>query len=362
MTCFENAIEHDNKFAQAYAQLAHTYYQIDYNLADKIHLSLIDENADKALLNNPELDMSWIAKALYYSLKQQYELAIQLLDRALQYNPNSELAILNLAWIYTHWFPDYEKSLEYNLFAKKLNITTGDSIEQSFRNHRLSQAFRYTGFLTEAEKYINRSLELDPGSVYAMVELSQLLPEMTGKYEQAREILVDLFQKHPSDTWVLRHLALTCYLKRDFEDAYNYYKKFTELLEAQHIVRNQGDNGRIGLVFHKMGNEELSEAYFQKYLDYIENRNSVHKDRNFAAYYSFRNDTLKAIEHLRLFSEQEIFPFYCIGNLKRDPLFDNIRKLPEFQKLLTKIETKFWKYHERIKKDLEKKELLNLDV
>lgn len=354
VTCFENAIKYDNKFALAYAQLSYTYYATDYYLANKIHLTLIEENADKALMYDPELDMSWIAKALYYYLKRDNELAIHLFEKALHYNPNSELAIVNLAFIYNHSSPDFEKSVEYNLLANKLNIIAGNKFEQSFLNYRLSRTLRNSGFLKEAEEYLKKSLELNPESVDAIVEKSQLIPEMTGRYEQAKEILEDLFEKHSSDPCILRHLALAYYMDRDFENAYKCYKKFTEILETQHLNVQPGDNGRIGFVYHKMGMEQKSEEYFKKF----ENLNSVGYYLLFAGYYSFRNDTTKAFEHMKLNLEKENFPIYNIRILKQDPLFDNIRELPEFQQLLSEIEAKFWKNNERIRNNLKKKGLL----
>ena len=41
-----------------------------------------------------------------------------------------------------------------------------------------------------------------------------------------------------------------------------------------------------------------------------------------------------------------------------DPLTDNIKDLPEFKKIMSDIETKFWNYHKQIKASLEEKELL----
>ena len=41
-----------------------------------------------------------------------------------------------------------------------------------------------------------------------------------------------------------------------------------------------------------------------------------------------------------------------------DPLIDNIKDLPEFQKILNYLENKFWNNHKQIKASLEEKELL----
>jgi hypothetical protein len=42
----------------------------------------------------------------------------------------------------------------------------------------------------------------------------------------------------------------------------------------------------------------------------------------------------------------------------KDPLYDNIRDLPEFQEILTEMETKFWENNERIKASLVENDLL----
>ena len=52
------------------------------------------------------------------------------------------------------------------------------------------------------------------------------------------------------------------------------------------------------------------------------------------------------------------FNYSVIRNLKYDPLYDDIRNQPEFQPILTEMETKFWASHERIKANLEEKGLL----
>jgi hypothetical protein len=41
-----------------------------------------------------------------------------------------------------------------------------------------------------------------------------------------------------------------------------------------------------------------------------------------------------------------------------DPLMDTVRDLPEFKKILSELESKFWKNHEQIKESLENKGLL----
>jgi len=104
---------------------------------------------------------------------------------------------------------------------------------------------------------------------------------------------------------------------------------------------------------------EESEKYFQEYLEYAENDQSIYKDLSLSAYYAYSGDTEKAIEHMKLFSKQENYPYWYILFLEMDdPLFQNVDPLPEFQKILREIDVKFWKYHKEIRDSMKKKGLI----
>jgi len=107
-----------------------------------------------------------------------------------------------------------------------------------------------------------------------------------------------------------------------------------------------------------MGLTEESDKYFDDYKVYAENDKSIYKHLSLASYYSYKGDTEKAIEEMKLFSEQDNYFYWIIIFIEMDPLIDNIKDLPEFKKIFNDIESKFWKYHKRIKSSLEEKELL----
>jgi phosphopentomutase len=70
------------------------------------------------------------------------------------------------------------------------------------------------------------------------------------------------------------------------------------------------------------------------------------------------DDKEKAMEHLQLFSQEENFQYWFLVFEDVDPLFDNIRDLPGYKKLLQKIDKKFWEYHNEIKESLRKEGLI----
>lgn len=358
ITFFEKALELDKEFAIAYAELAYCYYSLDRRLADKIHLDLINYYADWALAHDSELDMGWTAKGLFYAVKGEPKLAVEHLKKALYYNPNSGLAALRLAQLYLNSFPGSEQAIEYGLLSIRLDFETDDDYCKGCELVTLSQALRHTGFFDEAEKFLNRSFEFEPIYSFAIIERSQLLADITGKYEESKEILIEFYDKDSSNAGVARHLGLTCYLMRDYDDAFKYYKRFIDIKETQNLEVTNSDYGRIGYVFKIMGDVKKSEEYFNKNMDVIETLKTFQKYRLMAAVYSYRGDTTNAIEQMKILSQHDNYPYWVIRTLKHDPMYDNIRELAEFQKILSEMEIKFWKNHDRIKASLKDKGLL----
>ena len=88
--------------------------------------------------------------------------------------------------------------------------------------------------------------------------------------------------------------------------------------------------------------KEESEKYFTSYKEYAENNQSIYRHMNLAAYYSYLGETDKAIEHLELFSEEDNYFYWILVFPDIDPMIDNIRGLPEYKRIMKKIDKKFW--------------------
>jgi tetratricopeptide (TPR) repeat protein len=121
----------------------------------------------------------------------------------------------------------------------------------------------------------------------------------------------------------------------------------------------EGEKAKMGLILAELGRPEESEIYFQEFLEYAENDQSIYRSLSLAVYYAYHGDTIKALEYMSQFAEQEKYPYWYVLFLGMDdPLFDNVNELPEFQKILRRIELKFWKYHKGIKDTLKEKDLI----
>lgn len=355
---FEKAIAEDGKFARAYADIAMAYYVLDAQQAEKVYSVQINDYADKALLLDAKLPQSLMAKAFFFINIGQKEQAIPYLEKALEYNPNSALVINILSDFYTSHVPNTAKYLEYALQGIQLDIASHDSATASFIYLHVSNAFIQSGFIDEAEYYIAKSLEYNPLNIFSAYVRAYILFARDRDLQQTKGRLIETLAMDSNRYDVIQEVGKICYYMRDYESSYAYYKRFIEIRDALNLDVYGSENAKIGVVLEKVGLTEESEAIFKEYLEYAENDASIYKPMSLAVYYAHRGDTKKAIEHLKLFSQEDNYHYWTILFLEMDPLIDNIKDLPEFKEILKDIEDKFWSTHKRIRASLEEKKLI----
>jgi len=354
----QKAIEHDENFARAYSAIAIAYYYLDIIRREKQYTHEINNYADKALLIDPKLPQGLLAKGLYYMHIKDYKQAVPYLEEAHKYYPNSALIINILSDFYTNYLPNTQKYLEYALKGARLNIAANDSFTASYIYLHISNAFVQTGFVDQAENYINKSLEYNPSNLFSEYVKTYILYAKNRDLNETKELLIKTLNKDTTRLDVMQEVGKICYYLRDYESSYKYYKKFTEIREAQKLDIFRYINAEIGFVFSKMGLKEEAENYFKDYKLHAENNNSIYRDMEFAMYYSYMGDTQKALHHLNLFSQQKDYHYWTILFVKIDPLMDNIVDLPKFKKIWEIIENKFWDNHKEIKISFEEKGLI----
>jgi len=359
ITFFKMALEHDTEFALAYAELAITYYFMDVGENDDKYLDEIENNADKAMLYDPQRDMCLIAKAYDYISKGENKQAIPFLQKAIEYNPNSAISYRLLANLYNLIREaNTEKYLEYKLKAIKLNIAGQDSLMESEDYRLAARALRVAGFYNEAEKYIDKSLELNENNFSAVCEKGDIIIERYNDYNKARIILFEALKKDSLNVEMLRSVFTNYYLTRDFGNAYNYYKKIMDFDKSGNIFVLK-DFSRIAIMFNNLGMKEESTQSLNRFRDADRSgQNPYVRSMELSRLYSIENDKEKALEQLNIFSQQKYHFIYSIRMLDDDAVFDSIRDLREFKRIYNQIDTKFWKNHQIIKNELEGKGLI----
>lgn len=358
ISLFKKAIEYDNEFARAYADIAISYYFLDAYQREKKYSDSINTYSDKALLFDSKLPQSLVAKALFYMHSGEGELAVPYLEKALEYNPNSALVINILSDFYTSTSPNTEKYLEYALKGVQLDIASHDSVLASFIYLHLSNAFVQSGFIEEAEKYINKSLSYNPENLYSVYVKAYILYAKDRNLLLLNERLIEALQRDTTRLDIMQEVGKSFYYMRDYPNSYQYYNRFMEIREALKMNIFRGEDAKIGYVLNRMGMDDQSEMMFNTFKDYAVADESIYKHLSLSAYYSYQGDTKKAIKHLQLFSQSDNYHYWIILFVPIDPLFDNLKDLPEFRKVWNEIEMKFRDNHKRIEAALEEKELL----
>ncbi len=355
---FEKAIELDPEFARAYADIAISYYYLDVFQAEKQHKEQINTYADKALFYDAQLPQGMVAKALFYMNSGEYELALPHLEKALEYNPNSAMVIHLLSDFYSLYSPDTRKYLEYAIKGTQLEIAADDSTTASINYLHLSNALIQSGFVEEAHKYISLSLDYNPNNVFSRQLNAYITLAQNQDMQQAKDLLIHTLSIDSTRLDVVQEIARMCFFMRDYQEALDYYTWYLDIKESLNLGIFPAEDLKIAFTFSRFGMEEKASKYLENYRQYVENDKSLYQHLLLAGYYCYLENTTKAIEHLRLFSQEDDYFYWIVLFLEADPTLDAIKDHPEFGKIMAEIKKKFWKRHESLKESLEQEGLL----
>jgi tetratricopeptide (TPR) repeat protein len=354
---FEKAIEQDPEFSLAYAHVAISYYLLEMFRSEKQFTEKINSYADKALLLDSKSAESLTAKAFYYIQSAESSLARPYLEKALEYNPNSALAIQMLADFYFRLEPDTEKYLEYALKGVQLQVTNGDSTSQSYSYLQLANALVTAGFVDEALEFIDRSLDFDPNNYYAPHLRAFILFAQDENIGRTRQLLIREWEKNPTRLDILQDIGKLFYLEEKYDSAFFYYQKFVEARQESGQAIYPMEDGKIAVVYEKMGLTEEAKGLFEQFSDYAANDQSLYRGINLAMKNAYAGKDEQAIAQLEAFAEEDNYQFWFLL-LEDEPIFKSLKSNPDYQKAMQKLKDRFWEKHKRIKKTLEKSELI----
>lgn len=356
---FLTAIQLDNEFARAYAAVAISYYWLDEEKTEKLYSDSINYYADQALFYDSKLPQSLIAKALFYMAHEEHELAVPYFEKALAINPNSDLVLLFLLDLYANHLPNTQKYLEYALTGLEIDLVAAyDSTTASYSYLHISNALIQSGFVDEAENYINKSLEYLPSNLYSEYLKAFILYAKDKDLEQLKNRLLIALEKDPTRLDIMQEVAKAFYYLGDYETSLGYYEKFVEIKNTYNLNIYRAENGKIGVVCDKLGLNDEADKFLNAYLTFAENDPSIYHNYCLAMYYSYIGKTDKAIEYLKLFAEEENFHYWTVLFTPIDPLVTNLKSHPDFKKVFKKIEDKFNNHHTELEQLLIKKRLL----
>ncbi|GHN00542.1 hypothetical protein WSM22_20310 [Cytophagales bacterium WSM2-2] len=355
---FKQAIEQDHEFAMAYAEVAICYYYLDIFQATKKYTEEISNYADRAILYDSKLGESLVAKGIAYMSRKEYNEAVPYLEKALEYNPNSASVLGFLTDFYGIYMPNTGKYLQYALKGVQLDIASLDSVTTSYTYLRLGNALIQNGFVDESLKYVDKSLVYNPNNPFSRHLRAFILFAKKGDAKYTRELLITEFNKDTSRFDILQDIGKISYFMRDYKGAYQYYKRFLRIRESKQLDVYRHENLAIAFVLAQVGLKEKSEELSKNYKEFMEADKSIYRHLGLSAYYTYVGDQKNAIEHMKLFSQEDNVQYWIILFLEGDPMMDQIINNPEFKKYFNDTKLRFWKMHDALKKGLEEKRLI----
>lgn len=356
---FKLATQYDEDFALAYAQTAITYVNKDIGTNEGRFSAEIKKNADLAILNDPNHDLCLLAKAYDYVNSDDYKMATPYLEKAVKYNPKSVVAYRLLADIYSLTRDaNTEKYLEYKLEVVKWGSVISDKIQQSEDYRKAARALRVSGFYNEALDYIAKSLELNPDNYSALSEKCEIIIDKDDDYLTAREILKNALINDSSNIEIIRYLFTNYYLSKNYSEAYGYFKLYVGEDKKLAFLAPK-DYSRLTVLYKKLNMPEESTASLRQFQGLDRSKMNVYSKCNeLTRLYSLENKKEKALGELEILGKQPYHFSYTIRMLKEDPVYENIRHLPEFEKIISEMDAKFESNKHKIRTELSKKGLL----
>jgi TolB-like protein/Flp pilus assembly protein TadD len=360
---YQKALEYDSTFALAYAGLAFIYnekhtYSTDAYFSES-YLDSTKLLADRALKFNDKLAEAYDAKGEYYNLKGLAIEAIAEYDKALTFNPSDWMAYLGKGVLF----------MDYDLVQAIGNLQKAASLNRESRRlpallGSLATAYFLAGFAEKANYYILEVLKLDNDSLKFYL-YSERFEFHHGNFEKAIDFLEKAYAIDSNQISTLNGLGYDLMWVGRFNESLKYTKKYLEKLTTLGQITYNSMH-RIGYTYWKNGYKKEAGFYFDKQIEYCKTdiqNGRLYAVQKYAYYdlatvYAFLGDKDQALINLRIFSQRKMFPFWTVLYIKTDPMFENIRNVPEFQQIVKDVEAKYNAEHERVKKWLEEQGML----
>ncbi|MCK5699730.1 MAG: tetratricopeptide repeat protein, partial [Cyclobacteriaceae bacterium] len=258
---FHDALRYDPAYALAYSGLAWTFFyeHVGENVLSESYLDSTLILANIALEHDNQLSDAHLVKGQYYFTMGRPEQAIENLDLALKYNPNSWMAyrIKGSSHLQNNFVESIESSHNAALHHR------GSQISDILRT--IGYAYVNAGFSEMGKFYQREAFKLDKDTLRDLLTSARFEGNM-GNYLK----FVELYEQGKLDTTNENIL---------WRAGYNYlflgkYEKALKLFETRLNIAKSVDleaaNGshRIAYTHFKLGNQEKAEFYFNKQLEF----------------------------------------------------------------------------------------------
>jgi serine/threonine protein kinase/Tfp pilus assembly protein PilF len=326
---FQKAIESDPNFAQAYAGLSLSYSKRVMFDFPETWLDSAFEAANKAISLDPNLPEACHALGNTYQARGLYRKALEIFRKGYDLNPNHAIICGKVGEAYGE-MGKFDESLPW--LKKQSELDPADF----FPYFGLGWAYTTLGDDANAQTYLNKSVELAPDFSWPYFWLG-MLDIFHGKCSEAMKKYQKVFTFDANDgIFLASHFELYC---NNLESAKAFNEKF-------------GPDGEIplGYIFWKQGKKQEALALFSK----NEKRILLKLDQGNESYgLRYEMARINAVQEKKKEALSWLQKAIDAGWLERriasiDPLMENLRGEPNYQKMLAGVQQKIAKMRAKV--------------
>jgi len=284
---------------------------------------------------------------LSFAQRQRYDLATPYLEQALEYSPRSGLVLHFLTEFYSLYVPDPVKYMEYAM--RKVEVDqASDSTTRAFNYFHLSNALLQNGFFKDSEKFLEKSLALNPRGFFAVHVKAYVSTLEKRDWVGARTILQNELKKSPTRFDLLEDVGMMNFMLGDYAAARLCYDSALNMMHRFKMDILKPGYLRIGITYNLTGDSVKGRYYIDEFKHFVDEDQSIYKDLNLAMYKLHMGQKQEALDLITNFANTHDYFLSMLLLFPDDPLADSIRNEKAFDSAMKKMTANFWRMHQRL--------------
>ena len=362
----DRAIELDPEFGMAYALKGRTLQRLGvYGYTETLCYDSAMRLQDLAIEKDPTIWLPYAVRAVLYTQSNQVQQAVKNIYQALELNPNNPWAC---EWLGKYLLVQNEYSQAIDQILKGATLSRGDVENNNFDESM--GFFLYHLDKEQSHQYFLKALEVNPNSAPVFQQLLNCSMYF-GDYDQMVKYALEYRKLRPGLANAANMVAQSYLFAGRYGEAEAVYE---EMLDATSKFASTymvfAFKHRLGYAKWMNGKKDegrrIMESHRDSLLMAIQREESVNfgsgKYYDLALIYAVLGQKEEALANLREAREQEKDgAFYRLEYLLADPMLDNLREEPEFQKMLEASKTEQEEitriFHDKLREYHARKEL-----
>ena len=332
---FKKSLDADPNYAYAYAGLGDAYSQKSYH--NKLKQDLLDSAimaSKKAIELNPQLSDGYKSLGLALQYKGEPEKAKEQYQKAINLDPYNDMASNNLGMIER----DEGNIVEAAKWAKH-TYSVNKNIPASAVN--LARIYYDLGDDHTTKKIIDDGLALNP-EVPELKELKTSLLLREKNFEEAKKEAEDLIKIDPESSAGYHLLGEVFMHEGNWDEANKELNKAKKYCTDKYPYKKTMIESMVAFTEHKKGNTEKAKQSWTGILDVLENTGEegmkgMEKDIFKSGIFAAMGDEQEALKFIKVLNNKNWLDHKSWSS---HPVFDDLKKNPEFQEILKEAQSK----------------------